>query len=108
MFEEPRVDLHLSSEHRLHLGIDRVPGRNPFVARGELAVFRYDAQLPLFREGALAHLAPAIVELTLVLVRPFLRDVVWGVRRPWCEVHEERLIGRECLLLAGPGDRLVR
>src|SRR5262245_3000292 len=108
MLQEPGVDLHLSSEHRLHLGIDRVPGRDPLVALGELAVLRDDAQFLLFREGALAHLVPAVVERALVLVRPCLRDVVWGVRRPWREVHEERLVGREGLLLAGPGDRLVR
>src|SRR5262245_55144581 len=108
MLQEPGVDLHLSSEHRLHLGIDRVPGRDPLVALGEFAVLRDDAQFLLFRERAFAHLVPAVVELALVLVRPCLRDVVWGVRRPWREVHEERLVGRQGLQLAGPGYRLVR
>src|SRR5262245_45340333 len=107
MLQESGVDLHLSSKHRLHLGIDRVPSRDPFVTLGELAVLRDDAELLLFGEGALAHLVPAVVELALVLVRPFLPDVVGGVRRPWCEVHEERLVRRKGLLLAGPRYRLV-
>ena len=71
------------------------------------AVLRDDAELLLPREGLLAQLVPALVELALVLVRPFLRDVVRRVGRARREVDEERLVGDERLLLADPADRLV-
>ena len=58
-------------------------------------------------EDLLAQRVPALVEATLVLVRPLGRHVVRGVRRARCEVHEERLVGHERLLLARPLDRLV-
>ena len=57
-----------------------------------------DAELLLPREGLLAQLVPAAVELALVFVDPFLRRVVRGVRRAGGEVHEERLVRRERLL----------
>ncbi len=48
------------------------------------------------------------VEAALVPVGPLRRDVVRGVRRTRREVREERLVRRQRLLLARPGDRLVR
>ena len=47
------------------------------------------------------------IELALVLVGPLLRHVVRRVRRAGREVDEERLVGREALLLPDPGNRLV-
>ena len=75
------------------------------MARGELAVLRDDTELLLPGESLLAQLVPALVELALVLIRPFLRHVVRGMRCAGREVSEERLVGHEGLLLANPLDR---
>ena len=77
------------------------------MARRELRIGRDHAELLLAREDPLALGVPAVVELAGVLVRPFLRDVVRRVRRTRREVHEERLVGHQRLLLAHPLDRLV-
>ena len=67
-----------------------------------------DAQLLLPREGLLAVLVPAAVELALELRDPLLRHVVRRVRRAGGEVGEERLVRRQRLLAADPLDGLVR
>ena len=74
--------------------------------RGQHTVLRDDAEFELAGEGLLAQLVPALVELALVLVDPFLGRVMWGVCRPRCEIGKERLVGSERLLLADPVDRL--
>ena len=107
VFEESRVDLHLPAQHRLEILRHRVPRGDLLVARGEPAVRRDDAQRLLPRDGLLAQLVPASVELALVLVRPFLRHVVRRVGGARREVDEERLVGHERSLLPDPGDRLV-
>src|SRR3954471_282172 len=58
-------------------------------------------------ERLLAQPVPALVKAALVVVRPLGRDVVRRVRRPRREVHEERLVAPQRLLLADPADRLV-
>src|SRR5208283_1519668 len=70
--------------------------------------WRDNAQFLLACEGLFAQLVPALIELALVLVRPFLRDVMRSVGRARREVCEERLVGNERLLLANPVDGLVR
>ena len=99
VLQEARVDLHLPAQHGLERLRHLVPGRDLLVARGELAVRRDDAQLLLPGEGLLAQLVPALVELALVLVGPLLRHVVRRVGGAGREVDEERLVGRERLLL---------
>src|SRR5205814_3978342 len=74
----------------------------------QLAVRRNDAELLLAREGLLAQLVPALVELSLVFRDPVLRHVVRRVRGARREIDEERLVGRDRLLLADVADRLVR
>ena len=75
---------------------------------GQLGVSGNHAQLLLSGEGLLAQLVPALIELALVLVDPFLRHVVRRVAGAGREIHEERLVGHQRLLLAHPLDRLVR
>jgi hypothetical protein len=77
------------------------------VPGGQLRVHGHDSELLLPSQGLLAQRVPALVEAPLVLVRPLCRDVMRSVRRSRCEVHEERLVGHERLLLARPLDRLV-
>ena len=102
-----RVNFHLPAQHRLERLRHLVPGRDFLVTRGQLAVRRDDAELLLSCECLLAQLVPALVELALVLVDPFLRDVVGRVCRAGCEVDEEGLVGGEGFLLGDPGHRLV-
>src|SRR4029078_10302962 len=84
-----------------------VPRGDLLRAGGELGVGRDHAELLLAREGLLAQLVPALVELPLVLRRPLLGRMVWCMRRTGGEVREERLVAHQGLLLADPRDRLV-
>ena len=102
------IDLHLAREDRPHLLRHLVPGRNLVGPLGQLGIGRDDAELLLAREDLLAQLVPALIELALVLVDPLLRHVVRRVAGARREVHEERLVGHQRLLLAHPLDRLVR
>ena len=52
------------------------------------------------REYLLAICVPTLVELTLVFVRPFLRNVVRSMVRAGREVQEERLIWSDLLEVA--------
>jgi hypothetical protein len=75
-------------------------------ALDKLAVPWDDAELQLPGECFLAQLVPALVELALVFVRPFLGHMMRRVRCAGREVSEERLVGHQRFLLADPIDRL--
>ena len=75
---------------------------------GERGVVWNDAELLLPGERFFAQLVPAAVELAFVFVRPFLRDMMGRVGRARREIHHERLVGHQHLLLAHPGDGAVR
>jgi hypothetical protein len=107
LLEESGVDLHLLGQDRLELGRHVVPRRDLGVAFGEFGVLRDDAQLLLLGQNPLAQHIPAVVELALVLVRPLLGHVVRGVSGARGEVHEERFVGSECLLLTHPRDGAI-
>ena len=68
---------------------------------------RDHAQLLLALERFVADRVPALVELALVLVGPFLRHVVRRMRRAGRVIDEERLVRRHRLLRLHPVDRLV-
>ena len=78
------------------------------MTRGQLRVLRDDTELLLPGQRLLAELVPATVELALVLVRPLLRHVMRRVGRAGGEVHEERLVRHQRLLLAHPRNRAIR
>ncbi len=107
VFQEARVDLHLTAQDRLQVIGHVVPGRDFLVPGGELAVGGDHAQRLLPGEGFLAQLVPSLVELALVLVGPVLGDVVRGVGGARGEIDEERLVGDQGLLLGDPGNRLI-
>ena len=107
LLQKAGVDLHLARQHGLELGRHVVPGGDLLRPRRQLGVGGEHAQPLLPREGLLAHLVPALVELPLVLGRPGRRDVVGRVRRAGRVVHEEGLVGHQRLLLADPVDRAV-
>ena len=108
MLEETGIDLHLAGEDGPHVLRRLVPRGDFGRPRGQLGVRGDDTQLLLSRERFLAQLVPALIELALVLVGPLLRHVVRRMAGARREVHEERLVGHQRLLLARPLDRLVR
>ena len=73
----------------------------------QLGVRGDDTEFLLARERGLALFVPAGVERALVLRDPLRRHVMRRVRGTGREVHEERLVGHQRLLLAHPRDRLV-
>src|SRR5580700_8534682 len=77
------------------------------MARSELGVCRYPAQLFGALEGALAVGVPAVVEFALVLVGPLLGNMVRTVNGAGGPVHEEGLVGLEGLVLAEPLNGVV-
>ena len=105
--EERRVHLHLAGEDRLELVGHVVPRRDLRGPRGELGVGGDHAERLLAGEDLLAERVPACVEAAAVAVDPLLGHVVRRVRRAGREVHEERLVGHQRLLLAHPRDGLV-
>ena len=108
VFDEAGIDLHQPAlERTLRLG-DAAPRRHRLGARREDRVGRDPAQLLLPREHALAVGVPAVVELALVLVGPFLVDLVRAVPRARRPVQEEGLVGRERLVAAQPVDAVLR
>ena len=108
VLHEPRVDLHLAREDRLHLVGRLVPSRDLGGARRQLRVLRDRSELLLPLERLLSELVPALVELALVLVGPLGRDVVRRVGCAGRVVDEERLVRHQRLLLADPVDRMIR
>ena len=100
------VDLHLPRQHRLQRVRHVVPGRDFLRSHGELGIGGDDAQLLLAGEDLFAQLVPALVELALVLVGPFLGHGVRRVRATGRQVDEERLVRHQRLLLLHPFDRV--
>ena len=107
VLQEPGIHLHLARQHRLHLRVDFIPGLNLLGPRGQLGILWNHAQILLPRENLLAQLVPPLVELALVFIRPLFGHVVRRMASAGCEIHEERLVGHQRLLLPHPGDSLV-
>ena len=104
MFGETGEDFHQAALEGFFVLGNGIPRSHRFRARRELGVLRN----PAFRlgagESAFAILVPTVVELALVLVRPFLHDLVRAVRCAGCPIHEKRFVRRVGLLFAQPGD----
>jgi hypothetical protein len=77
------------------------------VDRRELDVVGQEAELLLPGEDPLADRLVALVEAARVAIGPLLEDVMRGVRAPWAEVHEPRLVGIDRFRVARVTDRLV-
>ena len=105
---EAGEDFHQAALERLLVLGDRIPGSHRGGARRELRVLRNPALGLGACEDALAILVPAVVELALILVGPFLHDLVRAVRCARRPIHEERLVRCVGLLFAEPLDRVRR
>ena len=107
MREEAGEDFHHARVELLFVRGQRVPHLDVGVVAREFRVFWDDAEFFLARERLFAIGVPTVVELTLVLVGPFLRDVMGRMPRAGTEIHEERLVGRDLLGVGDEPDRLV-
>src|SRR5258705_4815655 len=105
--QECRIDLHLACKHGAHSFFGRLPRRNIFGPRRQLAVRWDHSELLLPGKGLVAYLVPALVEVALVLCDPVLWCVMRRMAGAGCEVNEERLFRGDRLLLTDPSDRLV-
>ncbi len=103
-----REDLRLAGEQALLVGRELVPVLDRRWLGRQLRSRRHDAGCDLARQGLLAHLVPALIELAFPAIDPELGHVVRRVRRAGSEVDEGGLVGRHGLLVPDPGPRLVR
>ncbi|MNP34602.1 hypothetical protein D3C76_1278980 [compost metagenome] len=95
-------DLHQAKlEGALVLGNIR-PARQTRGTRGQFGIFGDPADLFLPREDILAHLVPAGVELAVILVGPFLEDVMRAMRRTGGPVDKEGTVRRQGMHLLHP------
>ena len=108
VLSEARRHFHQAALERLLVFGDAVPGRHRLMPRRELRVGGNPALLFGALENALAISVPAVIELTLILVRPLFHDVMRAMDRAARPIHEKRLIRLEGLVLVQPGDRVVR
>ncbi len=108
LLAEAREHLHLAREQPALVGGERVPVLDRGGLGGQLRVGGHDPQLLLPGERFLAVGVPAAVEAAGVLPDVGRRHVVRRVRGAGREVQEERPVRRQALLLANPGNRLVR
>ena len=103
--QEAREDLHLPGVEPALIRRQCAPVGHVGIMARELAVRRHDPEFLLACEGAFPVGVPAVVELSGVLVGPFLGDVMGGMGGPRAEVEVEGLVGVDLL---GVGDELHR
>src|SRR5262245_31250636 len=100
------IHLHLVRIQGLYFRRDTVPGWESRITRGEFGVCRNHAELLLSRECFFAQLVPALIELALVLIAPFLWYLVWRMSCPGREVEKERFVWRLRFLITNPVNRV--
>ena len=105
--QEAGEDLHVAAVQPACVGWERVPVGDVRVMPGQFSVGRQDPQLLLARERSLAIGVPTVIELSDVLVGPFLRGVVRRVSGAEGEVEVEGLVGVDLLGVRDELDRLV-
>ena len=107
VFEEAGEHLHHAGVEPPLLVGEIIPLLYVGVVPRQHRVLGDDAQFLLAREHLLAVGVPPIVELSLVLVRPFRRYLVRRMVGAGREVQEERLVGRDLLEVGDEFDCLV-
>ncbi len=107
MLQEAGVDLHLTGQNRLEVGVHVVPARDFIWASRELGVLGNDSQFFLLGERALPLGVPSVVEFALVLGAPFGGHMMWRMGGPGRVIDEEWLVRHQCLLLSDPLDGVI-
>ncbi len=107
LLQETCEHLSLAREEAPLVIGQRVPILDVFRLVGQLRIRRNDAHLLLPLDRFLPNPVPALVELSLVLVRPLLGNMMWCMDGAGGVIHEERLVRCHRLLSFHPVDRLV-
>ncbi len=107
VLEEAGEDLHHAGVEPAFVVGELVPLLHVGVVSRQHRVLGDDAQFLLPREHLLAVGVPAVVELALVLVGPFLGHLVGRMVGAGREVEEERFVGRDLFEVGDELDRLV-
>src|SRR5207244_9935119 len=107
MLGEACEDFHKAALEGLLRLRDGIPGRHGSGPRSKLGVLWNPALGLGTCESTLAVLVPAVVELALILVCPFLHDLMRPVRGAGSPVHQKWLVRRVSLLFAEPFDRIL-
>src|SRR6266403_2174098 len=107
VFLETGIDFHLTRIHFFYFRRYAVPRWECRVTRSKFGTGRNNAELLLSCERFLAQLVPALIELALVFVAPFLRYLVWRMTCTRREIQKERFIRCLRLLIANPRNRVV-
>ena len=107
VLEEAGEDLHHAGVEPALVGGQVVPLLHVGIVARQLGVLGDDAEFLLPGEHLLAVGVPAVVELALVLVGPFLGHLVRRVVGAGGEVQEERLVRRDLLEVGDELDGLV-
>ena len=107
VFREAGKNLHLPGVELLLGVVERIPGRIRVRSGRQLGVRRDDAELLLALKGFLTVLIPAIVELALVFVRPFLRNMMRRMGGAGGVIDEPWLVRVMCADGVQPLDGLV-
>ena len=111
----PRLGIHMLDETSETSISRRWKGRSlrgccpmtPWYRRAESAWCPWNPAEFFWRGKCARGGVPAVVEFAFVLIRPLLEDVVRsvsGARRP---IHEEWLVGSECLMAVYPVHRFI-
>src|SRR5437660_5533166 len=101
------INFHLTRIHFLHFRRDARPRGERRITRSKFAVGWNNTELLLSCEGFFAQFVPALIELALVFVAPFLRDLVWRMCCTRREIEKERFARRLRFLIADPRNRMV-
>src|SRR5262249_1476790 len=100
-FHHPRIDLLL-------IIVERIPGWDLLRARSQDGTSGSYSEPNLPRQRFLAHLVPALIELSLELGNPVLGSLVRSVTVTRSEIYEEGLAWSSGVLRANPVDGPIR
>ena len=106
-FDKPGEDFCLPGEEGLFVLGQAVPIRNCLGLGRKHSALGNESRRKLAGEDLFAHVIPALIELALPARAPLLRNVMRRMGGAGGVVDEERLIGRQRLLVFEPGNGLV-
>src|SRR5437660_1665520 len=101
------INFHLTRIHFLYFRRDARPRGERRITRSKFGVGWNNTELLLSCEGFFAQFVPALIELALVFVAPFLRHLMWRMCCTRREIEKERFVRSLRFLIAHPRNRMV-